>query len=275
MKQTFLLSLIILLLIMAWAHPVSAQNQSPAVLREVGIDQKLNEQLPLDLIFRNEAGENVPLSSYFSDRPVILVFVFYQCPMLCNMILNGLVRCLNTISFNAGEHFDVVVVSFDAREGAQLAAAKKRLYLERYRRHNAARGWHFLTGEEGSIKRLTQTVGFRYTYDAQQNQFAHASGLIVLTPEARVSRYFYGIEYSSRDLRLGLVEASAHKIGSPVDQLLLLCYHYDPTIGKYSPIVINLVRVGGVVTVLTLGGLILMMLRLERKREHKKGAGAG
>jgi len=237
------------------------------VLRDIGIDQRLNEQVPLDLVFRDETGKLVRLGDYFGEKPVILSLVYYECPMLCTLVLNGLLKSLRALSFDVGKEFNVVTVSFHPGEIPTLAAAKKAEYIQHYSRAGAAEGWHFLTGEAGSIKRLAQAVGFRYIYDAKQNQFAHASGIMVLTPQGRLSHYFYGIEYSPRDLRLSLVEASANKIGSPVDQLLLYCYHYDPTTGKYGVIIMNVIRLAGLGTVLALGAFMVVMFRRDRKRK--------
>lgn len=234
----------------------------PPALLNVGIDQKMGAELPLDATFRDEAGRTVQLREYFNGtRPVILSLVFYECPMLCNQILNGLTSTMKTMSLKPGQDYDVVTLSFDAREGPELARKKKESYLQRLNRAGAESGWHFLTGDETNIKRLTEAVGFRYTYDAQTNQFAHASGIIVLTPSGRTSHYFYGVEYAPRDVRLGLVAASAGKIGSPVDQLLLYCYHYDPVTGKFAW-VINLYRWGGALTV---AGMIALLLYLRRR----------
>jgi protein SCO1/2 len=188
--------------------------------------------------------------------------------MLCTLILNGLLRSLRALSFTAGREFIVLTVSFDPREGPELAAAKKRAYVRSYGRSEAERGWHFLTGEETAIRRLTEAVGFRYAFDAETGQFAHASGIMVLTPQGRVARYFYGIEYAPRDLRLGLVEAAQGKIGSPVDQLLLYCYHYDPKTGRYSMLIMNVLRLAGAATVLALGGFMLAMFRRERRKKR-------
>ena len=225
----------------------------PESLRNVGIDQRLNEQVPLDLVFRDETGKAVRLGDYFGRRPVILNLVYFECPMLCTQVLNGLVSSLKVLSFSANQEFDIVTVSFNPQEGSPLAAAKKESYLNRYGRSGASGGWHFLTGHEESIQALTRAVGFRYSFDSQTRQYAHASGIMLLTPQGRVSRYFYGIEYSPRDLRLGLVEASAGKIGNVTDQLLLFCYHYDPHEGKYSAIILNFIRLGGALTLLALG----------------------
>lgn len=248
------------------ARPARAQSasQKPRLLRDVGIDQKLNEQVPLDLVFREENGQAVELRQYFGAKPVILSLVYYDCPMLCTQVLNGLLRSLRNLNLDIGRNFNVVTVSFDPREKPAEAARKKELYAGLYSRPGGSSGWHFLTGDEPSIRSLTQAVGFRYAYDAESGQFAHATGVMVLTPEGRISRYFYGIEYPSRDLRLGLVEASREKIGSPVDQILLYCYHYDPATGKYGLVILNVVRAAGVATVLLLGTGIWLLFRRER-----------
>jgi protein SCO1/2 len=256
-----------LLAVLALTAPhVRAQTALPASLREVGFVQRLNEQVPLDLDFRNETGRVVKVAEYFRGKPVILVLAYYRCPMLCTEVLNGLARGLLDIPFDAGKEFQVVIVSFDPRETAELAAAKKKSYVERYGRPGAKNGWHFLTGDEASIKRLTEAVGFRYHYDARNDQFAHASGIMILTPAGRISRYFYDIRFPSRDLRLGLVEASENRIGSPVDQILLYCFHYDPAEGRYGPVIMNFVRAGGVMTMLGVGSLIGLLWRAERRR---------
>jgi protein SCO1/2 len=245
---------VLVLLVMATAPAgVWGEDSRPAILRDVGIDQRLNEQIPLDLVFRDEAGRTVRLGDYFDEKPVILVLAYYRCPMLCNQVLNGLVDSLRGIPFDMGGQFRVVTVSFDAREQPAQAAAKKANYVASYGRPGTEGGWHFLTGEQESIDRLTWAVGFRYAYDPKQDQFAHASGIMVLTPKGKIARYFYGIQYPSRDLRLGLVEASEEKIGSPVDQVLLLCYHYDPATGKYTLAVMGLVRLCGALTLVVLG----------------------
>ena len=248
------------------ARPETGQVASglPKALRDVSIDQKLNGQLPLDLVFRNETGEPVKLGSYFGKKPVVLSLVYYECPMLCTQVLNGMVSAFKVLSFNAGSEFDVVTVSFDPREGPALASAKKKTYLgylPETKRTTAADGWHFLTGDEESIRRLTDAVGFRYHFDEATNQFAHASAIMVATPEGKLARYFYGIEYSPKDLRLGLVEASQNKIGSPMDQLLLYCYHYDPATGKYGAIVMNMIRVAGVTTLVVMVAMFFVMRR--------------
>ena len=254
-----------------------APSGLPKALTGVGIDQKLNEQLPLDLVFRNENGEDVKLGSYFGKKPVVLSLVYYQCPMLCNQVLNGMVTAFKVMAFKPGEEFEVVTVSFDPRETPALAAAKKQTYVDylpEAKRAGAASGWHFLTGDEASIKRITDAVGFRYHFDEATNQFAHASGIFVATPQGKLARYFYGIEYAPRDLRLGLIEASENKIGSPVDQLLLYCFHYDPATGKYGAAVMNLMRVGGVVTVIAIVGLLLALRRRGGRRVDLPAGGA-
>lgn len=261
-------------LVISW--PVQAQQLSagsqPAVLRDVGIDQKLNEQVPLDLMFRDETGRLVRLREYFGQKPVILSLVYYECPMLCPMVLNGLIRSLRALSFDVGKEFTVLTVSFNPRETPAQAAERKQVALEGYGRAGAASGWHFLTGDESSIRQLTQAVGFRYTYDPETKQFAHASGIMVLTPQGKLARYFYGIEYASKDLRLGLVEASEGKVGSPVDQVLLLCYHYDPVTGRYSVVIMNVLRLAGLVTVLALGTFMIVMFRRDRRKNPQTPA---
>jgi protein SCO1/2 len=240
----------------------------PGALTGVGIDQKLDQQAPLNLTFTNEAGATVPLSSFFhSKRPVILALVYYRCPMLCTQILNGLESSLKAVSFLPGQDFEIVAVSFDPKDTWQTAAAKKQMYLKRYGRANSANGWHFLVGDPTNIKALTEAVGYHYKYDPATDQFAHASGIMILTPDGRMSRYFYGVEYAPRDVRLGLVEASQNKIGSPVDQLLLFCYHYDPSTGKYGAMAINMVRIAGAAFVLVGGAVLLIALRREKRGE--------
>ncbi|MFQ5961388.1 MAG: SCO family protein [Candidatus Methylomirabilales bacterium] len=259
--------LVLLAVVPTWAHHTA--QHAPTVLQDIAFDQRLNEQVPLGLVFRDESGNPVQLRNYFEEKPVILALVYYECPQLCSLVLNGLLRTLRTLSFDAGDQFTVITVSFDPTETPTLAATKKEAYLQRYGRPGAGGGWHFLTGEESSIAQLTKAVGFRYTYDAEKDQYAHATGIMVLTPQGRVSRYFYGLEYSPRDLRLGLVEASANRIGSPVDQVLLYCYRYDPTTGKYGLIIMNFLRLAGAATVLVLGSFIVAMARWDRRKAQK------
>jgi protein SCO1/2 len=229
----------------------SPENGAPIdVLRDVGIHQRLDNQVPLDLAFRDETGATVHLSDYFDGKPVILVLAYYRCPMLCTQVLNGLVDSLRGMDFEIGKQFRVITVSFDPREGPEIAARKKENYAAVYGRPGAESGWHFLTGDEDSIAQLTKAVGFRYAFDSALNQFAHASGIMVLTPQGRLSHYFLGINFPSRDVRLSLVEASQGRIGSPVDRLLLLCYHYDPATGKYYGATMTFVRLAAIATVL-------------------------
>ena len=251
------------------ARPESAPVATglPKALKNVGIDQKLNEQVPLDAVFKDEHGQDVRLGQFFKGKPVILSLVYYSCPMLCTQVLNGMMGSLRRVSFNIGEQFEVVTVSFDPKETPELAAAKKVTYMKGYNRAGAEAGWHFLTGDEANIKRLTESVGFRYAWDDQTRQFAHASGIMVLTPEGKIARYFYGIEYPPNDLRLGLVEASQNKIGTPVDALMLYCYHYDPATGKYGAAVMNIMRLAGGVTLVLIAGMLLVL----RKRGGQAG----
>jgi protein SCO1/2 len=232
----------------AQAHSLPPKHgetvDAPAVLQRIGFDQRLNAQVPLELVFREETGRQVRLGDYFGSRPVVLSLVYYRCPMLCTLSLNGQLRLFRATAFDIGTQFDVIDVSIDPRETPALAMEKKTAYIAKYNRPGGARGWHFLTGDESSIQALADAVGFRYYYDAAKDEYAHATGLMVLTPKGRIARYQYGVEYSPRDLRLSLVEASAERIGTPVDKVLLYCFRYDPSTGKYSAVVWNLVRAG-------------------------------
>jgi protein SCO1/2 len=244
-------------------------NRLPAQLRGVGIEQRLNGQVPMDLVFHDESGNNVHLSDCCQGKPTILVLVYYSCPRLCTRVLSGLLDGLTGLkSFDIGDKFNVVTVSFDPRETPELAAAKKQAYVASYGRSGAEKGWHFLTGDEFSIKQLTDAVGFHYTYDPVLQQFAHASGIMILTPAGKIARYFYGIDYSPSELRLGLVEAADNKIGTPVDQIMLFCFHYDPTTGKYGLAVLNFVRVLGAATLVGLGIMFVVLRRGERQRRQ-------
>jgi len=242
-----------------FVDPLQNIGQRPELLKDVGVDQKLNDEIPLDLSFRDEHGQTVELAQYFGSKPVILTLVYYNCPMLCTQVLNGLDRSLKLIPLTIGKDFNVVTVSIDPTERPVLAEAKQALYTGMYGRPGAAAGWHFLTGDQAQIKALTQAVGFRYAYDSESKQFAHASVIMVLTPEGRLSRYFYGIQYPERDLRLGLVEASQGKISSPVDAILLFCYHYDPHTGKYGLLISRVIQLAGGLTLL-IGGIFLFFL---------------
>ena len=258
-KQMFLI-----FVLLAHAGSGFSDSRLPEPVRNVGIDQKLNQQLPLELEFRDENGRLVRLAEYFSSKPVILSLVYHDCPMLCSEVLGGLLSSLRVLKFDIGNEFDVLTISFNPREDSSLAKSVKDSYLKRYKRAGAENGWHFLTGDQTAIDRLTKAVGFRYTYDPQKNLYAHASGIMVLTPQGRLSRYFYGIEFAPKDLRFGLIEASQNKIGSVVDQVLLFCYHYDPVIGRYGFAIMTTVRILGAGFVLCLAATIGIMLRKER-----------
>ena len=267
----YMLLVIFFSLILFSASPLFAHDDRPPALRTVDLEQKLGSQVPLDLEFRDEAGRTVSLKEYFGRRPVILSLVYYSCEDLCPLVLDGLVRSMRPLSFNVGDQFDIITLSFDARDTPALAAAKKNDFVKQYSRPGAEQGWHFLTGDETAIRSLTEAVGFRYNYESDRDRFGHATGIILLTPTGKVARYFYGMEFSPRDLRLGLIEASANKIGSAIDQLLLFCYHYDPATGKYSLLVTNIIRLGGIATVIALATFIVVMLRRDRKRKWQPG----
>lgn len=244
--------------------PSLPPGQRPPILNDVGIDQHLDAQVPPGLVFRDEQGRDVRLGDYFGKRPIILALVYYDCPMLCTMVLNDLTRAMNSMKMNCGEQFDIITVSFNPRETPDLARAKKDQYVRAYRRPHAEEGWHFLTGDQASIDSLTKTVGFRYAWDPAAKQYAHASGLIVLSPEGKTTRYFYGIEYAPSDLELSLDEASHGKVTSVADQILLYCFHYDPTTGRYSLRILRAVQAGGVLTVLSLLLGVVWMSRRHR-----------
>lgn len=239
-------------------------NVRPPRLENVGIEQHLNAQVPADLTFRDETGKTVRLGDYFGRKPLILNLVYYNCSMLCGEVLSGLTGTMRLVKFDIGKEFEVVTVSFDPRETPEIAATKKKEYLKRYTRPGAAEGWHFLTGSAESVNVLTKTVGFQYQYDPKIDQFAHATAIMVLTPDGRISRYFYGVDFPPKDLRMGLVEASEGKIGNAVDQVLLYCYHYNPATGKYGAVITNILRLGAGITILVLGGFLLIMFRLEK-----------
>lgn len=262
------------LAIVLLAHPatVAAQftdpNQGigvrPELLKQVGVDQKLNDEIPLNLAFRDEHGRPVELAQFFGSKPVILTLVYYNCPMLCTQVLNGLDRTLEVLPLEIGKDFNVVTVSIDPTDRPVVAEAKQAMYAGMYRRPGAQYGWHFLTGDEPQIKQLADSVGFRYAYDPDSKQYAHASAIMLLTPAGKISRYFYGVSYPERDLRLGLVEASQGKIGSPVDAVLLFCYHYDPHTGKYGLLISRVLQLGGILTVLVGGIFLIFLFRGER-----------
>lgn len=243
----------------------------PPMIQKAGIDQRLNQPLPLEAAFRDEQGRGVTLGHYFGRRPVILALVYYNCPMLCTQVLEGVARDLKPIRFSPGQEFDVVAVSFDARETPAQAAAKKQEIVARYGRPGTEAGWHFLTGEQASIDALTRAAGFRYAWDPQSQQFAHGAAIMIVTPEGKIAQYYYGIEYPPKDLRLGLVEASKNKIGTLTDQILLYCYHYDPATGRYGNVVIGSMRVLALATLLGLTGFIGLMLRRDVVRARQGG----
>ena len=241
-----------------------ASSAMPAVLQDVGFEPPLDGQMPLDLPFRDETGRGVRLRDYFGQqKPVVLAFVYYGCPMLCDQVEQGVVGVLRMLSFNPGRDYEVVFVSFDPRETPGMAAEKKKKAVAHFRRPETDSGWHFLTGSEESIEAATKAANFRFSFDAKNNLFAHASGVLLLTPGGHISRYFYGVEFPGRDMRLGLVDASAGKIGTPIDHVLLFCYHYDPTTAKYSASILKIIRLGGVLTILCMVGGILISRRRE------------
>jgi protein SCO1/2 len=246
-----------------WGGAAFAQDPPAGVLADIGIDQKLNAPIPMDLMFRDELGRDVRIGEFFHHKPVILSLVYYECPMLCSMTLNGLVKSFRPLSFTVGNEFEVLTVSFDANEKPDLAAAKKSGYVKDYGRPGAASGWHFLTGSADSIHRLTEAVGYRYKWDEYTKQWAHVSAILVLTPDGRVSQYLYGIEFSARDVRLSLVQASQNKIGTIIDRALLYCYHYNPETGRYGLVIMNTVRLAGLATVAALALFIAVNVRRE------------
>lgn len=243
-----------------------ANVERPPLLRDVGIDQRLGEQVPLDLEFGDETGRKGPLRRYLGGRPVLLVLAYYRCPMLCGEVLAGLARSLNGVAFVAGREFDVLTVSFDPTDGPEEAAAKRDEVVGRYRKVEGRGAWHFLTGDAPAIEGLTRAVGFRAVRDPKRDEFAHGAAVFVLTPEGRVSRVLYGVEFAPRDLKLALVEASNHRIGGIVEQILLFCFHYDPSTGRYTTVALGAVRLGGILTVGGIGAFMIVLLRRERRR---------
>jgi protein SCO1/2 len=254
-------------------------NTRPPRLENVGIEQHLDAQVSSALIFRDDTGKTVKLGDYFGHKPLILNLVYYNCTMLCGEALAGLSSAMRLVKFDVGNEFDVITVSFDPRETPEMAAAKKKDYVGRYGRANAAAGWHFLTGQPDSINALTKAVGFQYQYDPKSHQYAHATALMVLTPQGHISRYFYGVDYPPKDLRMGLVEASQGKIGNAVDQVLLYCYHYNPETGKYGAVITNILRLAAGFTILLLAGLLFILFRLDkaatRRRDWSPAKGRG
>jgi protein SCO1/2 len=242
----------------------------PQALKKVGIEQKLGAQLPLDTQFKDESGNLVSLGDYFRDRPVIVAFVYYECPMLCNQVLNGLTGSLKGMTFDVGKDFDVVAISFDAREfdKPDLAGNKKAAYVERYGRPGTEKGWHFLTGTKESIDKAASAAGFSYEWDEKSDQFAHAAGVMVATPDGKLSRYFYGIDYSPKDLKFGIMESAQNKVGNAAEQLLLFCYHYDPSTGKYGLAILKVMRVAGIATLMGMGAMAFVFWRKNKKRDQ-------
>jgi len=265
------IGLAVLTLVSAIAAWGQSSKQTPgdqtSLLKQVAFEQKLNTQLPLDLTFREETGRTVRLGEYFTDKPVMLVPVYYECPMLCNLTMTGLVKALKAMQKEPSKDFHVIMFSFDPKEKPELAAEKKRAYLKRYDRPGTDAGWTFLTGEPASIEALTNAMGFRYAYDPTIKQYAHAAGFAVATPKGRLSRYLFGIDYSTRDIRLALAESAEGKIGDPVSQLLLTCFHYDPTSGKYTMNVLTTIRAAGILTIAMIGGFLILSFRRERRQK--------
>lgn len=262
----------LLLPVSAFAHTGSEPYLTEeSFLKEIGFDQKLGAQLPLDLPFTDETGTAVRLGAYFGAKPVILLMTYYNCTMLCPLLLDGLVRSLRPVTFDIGKDFTVLTVSINPRETPSIAASRKALYVQRYGRPGAEQGWHFLTGKPEAIQALTQAVGYRYVYDKRKDEYAHAAGIVILTPDAKAARYLSGIEFAPRDVRLALVEAGNRTIGTAVDQVLLYCYHYDPLTGKYGLLIMNVLRLAGTATVLTLGTFMAVMFRRDRRGDSPGG----
>jgi protein SCO1/2 len=256
----------VFLIVICCSGPARAETQAAQdnILSKVGFTQNLGAQIPLNLKFRNEVGQYVPLSTYFGQKPVILNLVYYQCPMLCTEVLNGTTRTMRAMPLKLGSDFNVVTVSFDPRDTPALATDKKRVYLDRYGHPGGEKGWAFLTGTETSIKALADAVGFHFAYDPQIHQFAHPSGIVILTPQGKIARYYFGVEYPTQDVRLSLVEASSGSIGTPVDKVILYCYRYDPTTGRYGLLIMRVIQLGAVLTVFFLAVFIIGMLLHER-----------
>ena len=244
----------------------------PPQFKEVTFAQRLNQRLPLEATFKDETGRTVKLGDYFGTRPVVLAFVYYQCPMLCAQTLNGISSALKVVPFTPGKEFDVVLISFDPRDTPEAANAKKRAHLLHWSTGDTADGWHFLTGDEPAIRQVTAAAGFTYQWDETSGQYAHVSGLLTVTPDGRLSRYFYGVEYSPKELRLALVESGEGRVGSPIEELLLYCFQYDPTTGRYGLVVMNLVRLGGIVTLAFVAGFVLVMRRRESRAPLERHA---
>ena len=275
-----LLGILLLLTALSWSQGMTQGIMSPPAnlrppgLQHVGIEQHLNQQIPPDLEFRDETGKPVHLEDFFGRKPLILNLVYYNCPMLCGEVLSGLESALRVLKFDVGKEFDVLTISFDPRETPQMAVAKKAEFLKRYGRPGAAAGWHFLTGPQTSIDALTTAAGFQYQYDTKTQQFAHATAIMILTPEGKIAQYYYGVEFAPKDLRLGLVQASQNKIGTVVDEVLLYCYHYDPDKGKYGAIISRILKLAAAATILLLGGFLIVMFRLGPSSAHQHRNGS-
>lgn len=255
----------IVLLVLVWASPALAQKPLPQdLIKQVKFDQNLDAQVPANLTFTDSTGQPVSLGDYYGDTPIILSLGYYQCPMLCGLVRNGLVKSMKELDFDIGQDYQVVIVSIDSGETPDIAEAKRRASIMDYGRSTSPEGWNFLVGSEDNIKQLADTIGFKYVYDSRIDQYAHPSGIVILTPQGKVSRYLYGIDFPPTSLRLGLVEAASSKIGSPVDQLLLTCYHYDPVSGEYTLAIMSIIRIAGFVTVFIIGGIMFFMLRRGR-----------
>jgi protein SCO1 len=270
---------------LAWPASAGAQGMNqgmmsppasmrPPGLKNVGILQNLNTQIPADLVFRDETGQTVRLGDYFGRKPVILSLVYYQCTMLCGEVLNGLDTALRVLKFDVGKEFDVLTVSFDPKDTPAVATLKKSEYLKRYKRAGAENGWHFLTGQQPAIDALTKAAGFQYQYDPRSEQFAHATAIMILTPEGKIAQYYYGVEYAPKDLRLGLIQASNHKIGNVVDEVLLYCYHYDPNTGKYGATIFTILRLSGAATILVMGVFLGILIRRGSPPDGKEQNGS-
>ncbi len=245
-------------------------SATPEILRHVGIEQRIGVSLPLDLEFTDETGAPVSLGSYFDDKPVILTLVYYDCPMLCTEVLNGLNRSLAPLNYSIGEEFEVVTVSFDPRESPTLASQKKAVYTQRYGRPGTEEGWHFLTGEAPAIDALTESVGFNYVYDETEGQFVHGSAIMIISPKGTVSHYFFGIEYPSEDIRLAIIESSEEKLGNVFDQIMLYCFNYDPEQGRYGVAIMNAMRLAGLATLLAMGSFMVVMFKRDRRRRRER-----
>lgn len=265
MKAT---GIIVGLLICLTSITGAAQESQQQIAARAGLEQKLDAQVPLDTVFRDEHGRTVPLRSFFHGKPMILALAYYECPNLCTLVLNGVLQTAQELRFDAGKEYEIVVLSFDSRELPALAAAKKQIYVQRYGRAGAADGWHFLTGEQSAIAQIAERVGYRFAYDEATRQFAHPSAIMILTPTGKIARYFPGIEYPPRDVRLALLEASQERVGSLADRLFLLCFHYNPATGKYGLLIGHVIQAAGIGTATALAAYILLMLRRERRFAH-------